>query len=115
MHQKTLPTAAKADLTIPPPPQGFDPLLVLFYDIHFRVTNPKIFLKAPIYTIFEGERAKRKNAYLTFFFQNLLATQIFGHNRDLIVFCECSENQLGRPKKTVISNCTKLFTNHESE
>ena len=35
---------------------------LLFYDIHFRRTNPKIFLKAPwapIYFNFEGERAPK--------------------------------------------------------
>ena len=36
-------------------PQGFDLLttkgtLLLFYGIHFRPTDPKIFLKAPAYT-----------------------------------------------------------------
>ena len=68
-----------------------------------------------IYYIWRGAREKKKTQIWRFFFQNLLAAQIFGHNRDLIVFCKCSENQLDRPKKTVISNCTTSFTNHESE
>ena len=48
-----------------PPPQGLNPLtnqrvppLVLFYDIHFRPTNPKIFLKAPLYANFEEDLAQ---------------------------------------------------------
>ena len=57
-----------------PSPQGLDPLtnqkvspLPLFYDTHFRPTNPKIFLKAylvPIYTNFEGARAPKKRNFL---------------------------------------------------
>ena len=51
------------------PFQGFDPSptkgppWVLFYDIHFRPSNPKTFLKAPspIYTNAKGQRAPKKN------------------------------------------------------
>ena len=39
-----------------PSPQGFDPLPTQRVQIHFWPTDPKIFLKAPIYTNFEGER-----------------------------------------------------------
>ena len=35
---------------LPPAHQGF----ALFWDIHFLLTDPKIFLKAPKYTNFEG-------------------------------------------------------------
>ena len=59
--------------------QGLDPLtnqrvpsLVLFYDIHFRPTNSKVFLKASsalIYFNFKGERAAKKRHFLSKFCQ----------------------------------------------
>ena len=57
-----------------PPPPGFDPKgppFDTFSEIFFWLTDPKIFLKAPlapIYTKFEGERAPKKTR---FFCQNL--------------------------------------------
>ena len=44
----------------------FSPLL-LFYDIHFRPTDPEIFLEAhwaPFYSNFEGKRAPKTYNYL---------------------------------------------------
>ena len=67
------------------------------------MTDPKIFLKAPLaptYTYFEGGARAEK-------------TQFFGQNfqkRVSIVFSECSENQFGRPKKR-LTKFLKFFEN----
>ena len=57
----------------PPPPPGIQPptdpkgpSFDTFAEIHFWLTDPKIFLKAPlapIYTNFEGERAPKKRLF----------------------------------------------------
>ena len=63
-------------------PQGFDPLPTqrvpppfdTFSEIHFWPTDPKIFLKAPlapIYAIFEGERAPKKRIFFVKIFQKV--------------------------------------------
>ena len=90
---------------------------VLFWDIHFWLTDPKIFLKAPlapIYTNFKGERAPKKCNFLVkvfqkvsnktffvlfFFFNKLPAAQKIGQNRVFVVIWESSENPFGRFKK----------------
>ena len=53
-----------------PFPQRFEPLtdqrvppLVLFYDTHFRPTNPKI-LERPVYTNSKGEHAEKKRNFM---------------------------------------------------
>ena len=86
-----------------PPPSGIRPLsdpkgppFVLFWDIHFWLTNLKIFLKsplAPIYTNFEGERAQQKR---NFSVETLPAAQKFWLKYDL--YSGLGE-QFGRPKK----------------
>ena len=84
---------------LPPPPSGIrppadpkGPPFDTFSEIHFRPTDPKIFVKAPlapIYTNFEGERAPNKtrfffvkifqnvpkNGFFDCFFKNLPAAQ----------------------------------------
>ena len=68
-----------------PPPSGIrppadpkGPPFDTFSEIHFWRTDPKIFLKAPIYTNFEGERAPKKNAiFLSKFFKKCPKTAFF--------------------------------------
>ena len=73
---------------IRPPADPKGPPFDTFSEIYFWPTDPKIFLKAPIYTNFEGERAPKKRdflskffkkcpktAFLTVFFKNLPAAQ----------------------------------------
>ena len=98
---------------------GFQTPSVLFWDIHFWLTDRKNCPKAlslPVYTNFDGKRARRKNAIfwwkffgrkMQIFGQNFFgkkvrkAAKIFWSNQILflIVICEGSENHLGRPKK----------------
>ena len=50
----------------PADPEGTPPPFVLISDIHFWLTDPKIFLKATSasnYTEFEEERAPKKNHF----------------------------------------------------
>ena len=50
-----------------PPADPKGPPFDTFLEIHFRPTDPKMFLKAPmapIYTNFEGERAPKKTRFL---------------------------------------------------
>ena len=54
---------------IRPPADPKGPHFDTFSEIHFLPTDPKIFLKAPIYTNFEGERAPKKTL---FFVKNFL-------------------------------------------
>ena len=58
---------------IPPPADPKGPPFDTFSEIHFWLTDPKIFLKAPsapIHTNFEGERApKKKRDFLSKFFK----------------------------------------------
>ena len=51
-------------------PQGFDPPadpksppFVLFWDIHFWLTDPKIFLKAPLATIYTHYKRAEKTGF----------------------------------------------------
>ena len=46
------------------------PFFVLFWGIHFWLTGPEMFLKAPKYTNFEGgARAEKKQAFLVKIFR----------------------------------------------
>ena len=97
-----------------PPSSGIRPPadpkgpLVLFKDIHFWLTYLKIFLKAPIYTNFEGERMPKKRDFLVEIFQECLKCLFskisprrrkFCQIRVFIVFWESADNQFGEPKK----------------
>ena len=119
----TLPPPSK----IRPPADPKGPPFVLFWDIHFWLTDPKTFLKAPLapsYTNFEGSARRKirktrnflveifqkapKTSFLACFFKSLLAAQKIRSNyRVFIVFWNSSENQFGRPKKrsTPSRNC----------
>ena len=113
------------------PPSRICPLptqrspFVLFSDIHFWLTDLKIFLKAPlapIYTNYEGERAPKKRALVNFFPKSdsntflvciskfYLRRKIFGQIGISIMIWESSENQFGRPKKNT-TNFLKIFEN----
>ena len=68
------------------------PPFVLFWDIHFWLTDLKTFLKAsvaPIYTNFEGERALKKRNFLVKFSKKCLKTPFFGLFHK---FACCAEN-----------------------
>ena len=82
----------------------------------YFVTDPKNFLKAPIYTNFEGgARAEKtqffwskfskkclKTPFLTLFFSKVcLRCRNFCQNRGKTVLWESSKNQFGPPKKKV--------------
>ena len=60
--------------------QEFDPLptqrvpLCTILRYPFLVTDPKIFLKEPIYTYFKGERAPKKRVFLSKFYRSCLRT-----------------------------------------
>ena len=73
--------------TPPPPPSGIrppadpkGPPFDTFSEIHFWPTDPKLFLRAPwapIYTNFEGERAKKNAIFLSKFFKKCPKTAFF--------------------------------------
>ena len=103
------------------PPPDFDPIinqlvrpLILFYDIHLRSTNTKIFLKAlsaSIFTYFEECATKKrnflvnifhkvpKNGFFDMFFQNFACGVIFPSKWGLYSVWEGSGSQYRRPKK----------------
>ena len=99
-------------LGIRPPADRF----VFFWDIHFWLTDLRIFLKAPLEPIFAyfkgGTRAEKrdfsvdifqkvpKNAFLAFF-KICLRRRTFYQIKVFIVVWESSEKQFGRPKKKV--------------
>ena len=106
------------------------PHLLLFYDINFRLTNPKNYLRAPsapIYTIFERERAlKKKRDYLVNIFQKvpkifqkmLRNFQKVPKNFFSDIFFQISlwrkkssENQFGQPNKKVRQNFQHFSAN----
>ena len=114
---------------IRPPADQKGPLFKLFWDIHFWLTDPKIFLKAPlasIYTNFEWwARAKKSRDTFAKVFQKLPKTPLFGlffksclrrrkfyQTRVFILVWEGSENLLGWTKeKKCSSKMSKLFWN----
>ena len=59
---------------IRPPADPKGPPFGTFQEIHFLPTDPKTFLReplAPIYTIFEGERAPKKTRFFVKIFQKV--------------------------------------------
>ena len=56
---------------IRPPADPKGPPFDTFSEIHFWRTDPKIFLKAPIYTNFEEERAPKKRNFFVKIFQKV--------------------------------------------
>ena len=48
-----------------------------FSEIHFWPTDPKIFLKAPIYTNYEGERAPQKTRFFCQNFSKIAQKRLF--------------------------------------
>ena len=54
-------SAPPLGIWLPADPKG--PPFVLFWDIHLWLTEPKIFLKAPIYTNFEGGARAEKRRF----------------------------------------------------
>ena len=90
---------------IRPPADPKGPLFLIFRDIHFSLTDPKIFLKAPLapkHTNFEGgARAEKKTHVLK---KNCLRRAKLGQNR--VFHWDSSENQFGRPKT---KRSTKFF------
>ena len=97
----------------PPPPKGFEPLPtqmvppLCYFEISIFGDGPKIFLKAPlasIYINFEGERAQKKRDFLFKIFQKVPKNAFF----DLIfkTFAYGAENfgvfsALGKVEKSV--------------
>ena len=100
-----------------PPPSGIRPPADLFWNFLGKpslLTDPKIFLKAPltpIYTNYEGERAPKnaifcenfpkkcpKTAFLTCFFKICLRRINYGQISVLLVLQESSEIQFYRSK-----------------
>ena len=86
------------------------PPLALFYDVHFRPTNPKISMPlAPKCFYFEGKRAPKKTEIFwskfsknvqtrhfdLLFYLICLRRKNFGRNRVIIMFWARSENQFG--------------------
>ena len=65
---------------IPPPADPKGPPFDTFLEIHFWLTDPKIFLKAPlapIYTNFEGERAPKKTRFFCQIFSKSAQKRLF--------------------------------------
>ena len=60
--------------------QGFDPLYIFEIFNFGWLTDLKIFLKAPIYTNFEGYRAPKKRDFLVEIFQKLPKNAFFGRS-----------------------------------
>ena len=83
----------------------------------FLVTDPKKFLKAPIFTNFEERAPKKrnslvknfqkgtKNAFLACFSKTCLRRKKFDQNGVFIVVWESSENLFCRPKNKVNKIC----------
>ena len=100
---------------IRPPAHPKGPPFVLFWDLHFWLTDPTIFLKAtlaPNYTKLRSAAPKKKTIFwskffkkcfetpflVCFFSKNFLRRKKFVQSGFFIVIWESWENQFGQPK-----------------